>query len=264
MDWLENILSHPFCSSLLGRMDGVDIEVTLANQFVINALVFSDPLNQPWMMTIVHAPYNRSSRSIFWDQLNTIGSSFRGLWLCAWDFNCILSQSEKKGGKRVGDLTRSELKSFLDSGELIDLGFKGNSFTWTNKRMGKANIKERLNRAVTNVDWRSLCPKATVKHLPLIASDHAPLLINTHEKDLSGPKPFRFKEAWTRDDSSSMVIKKAWNFHNTGNPQFLLAARIKQVKINLKWWNMNVFGLIQKRLSSLPRLSKFRGWIQMK
>jgi hypothetical protein len=72
------------------------------------------------------------------------------------------------------------------------------------------------------VDWRSLCPKATVKHLPLIALDHAPLLINTHEEDFSGP-----------------------------NPQFLLAARIKQVKINLKWWNINVFGLIQKRLSSL-------------
>ena len=82
--------------------------------------------------------------------------------------------------------------------------------------MGKANIKESLNRAVAKVDWRSLCPKATVKHLPLIASDHA-----------------------------------LQNFHNTGNPQFLLVARIKQVKINLKWWNMNVFGLIQKRLSSL-------------
>jgi hypothetical protein len=123
----------------LAWKDGVDIEVTLANQFLINAMVFFDPPNQPWMMTFVHAPHNCSGRSIFWDQLNFIGSSFRGLWLCAGDFNCILSQFEKKGGKIVGDLTRSELKPFLDSGELIDLGFKGNSFTWTNKRMGKAN-----------------------------------------------------------------------------------------------------------------------------
>jgi hypothetical protein len=110
--------------------------------------------------------------------------------------------------------------------------------------MGRANIKERLDRAVANLEWRSMCPKASVKHLPMIASDHAPLIINSYEDDSTGPKPFRFEEAWIRDGSSSLVIKDAWNIFHRGNPQFRLAEKIKNVKVKIKWWNKNVFGII--------------------
>lgn len=117
--------------------------------------------------------------------------------------------------------------------------------------MGNANIKERLDRAVANELWRTMCPKATLKHLPMIASDHAPLILNSHEEDSSGPKPFLFEEAWIRDGSSSQVIKEAWGMIHRGNPQFCLFEKIKNVKVKLKWWNKNVFGLIQKRISRL-------------
>ena len=117
--------------------------------------------------------------------------------------------------------------------------------------MGNANIKERLDRVVANELWRTMCPKATVKYLPMIASDHAPLIINSHKEDSSGPKPFCFEEAWIRDSSSSRVIKEAWGMIHRGNPQFCLSEKIKNVKVKLKWWIKNVFGLIQKRISWL-------------
>jgi hypothetical protein len=84
--------------------------------------------------------------------MNKIVSSFAGLWLCCGDFNCILSQAEKKGGRCFVESSRGELRNFLDSCSLIDLGYKGNSFTWTNKRLRRDNIKERLDRAVANAD----------------------------------------------------------------------------------------------------------------
>lgn len=133
-----------------------------------------------------------------------------GPWLCVGDFNYILSQAEKKGGKPFADCSRRELHKFLEQCNLIYLGFKGNSFTWTNKRIGRANIKERLDKAVANVEWRSLFSNASIQHLPMIASDHAPLVINSTGDPLSRPKPFRFEEAWTREDSCASVIKNAW------------------------------------------------------
>jgi exonuclease III len=55
----------------------IEIEVTLATQNLINALVFSKPLNQPWMVTLVHAPPSRSGR------LSFLGSTFYN-----WGFLC--------------------------------------------------------------------------------------------------------------------------------------------------------------------------------
>ena len=75
-------------------------------------------------------------------------------------------------------------EDWLDSCKLIDLGFSGSSFTWTNKRFGKANIKERLDRLLCNQSWRHLFEEAIVTHLPRTHSDHHPIII-----DLEGSPP---------------------------------------------------------------------------
>uniref|UniRef100_A0A2N9G9R7 Reverse transcriptase domain-containing protein n=1 Tax=Fagus sylvatica TaxID=28930 RepID=A0A2N9G9R7_FAGSY len=187
----------------------------------------------------------------FWDHLNKIAAAFLSPWLCCGDFNCIVSQAEKKGGRSFVESSKGELRNFLDNCNLIDLGFKGNSFTWTNKRMGRDNIKERLDRAVANVEWKRLFPKATIKHLPMLSSNHAPLVINSHEDIPNGPKPFRFEEAWTRDSNCSMVIKKSWVDRLRSPPQQSLFIRIRNVKVQLKWWNKFVFGSIQSRVTKV-------------
>uniref|UniRef100_A0A2N9IET1 CCHC-type domain-containing protein n=1 Tax=Fagus sylvatica TaxID=28930 RepID=A0A2N9IET1_FAGSY len=178
---------------ILGWKAEVDIEVTVANKNIINAIVFSSPPNQPWMLTVVYAPPSKSRRTLFWDHLKKLSDSFPGPWICVGDFNCIKEQSEKAGGKPFASSSNSELGGFLFDCNLIDLGFCGNSFTWSNKRKGQANIKERLDRAVTNVGWRSLFPRASVRHLPATSSDHNPILVNTMGEASSGPKPFKFE-----------------------------------------------------------------------
>lgn len=40
----------------LGWRNGVEIKITLSNNFLINALVFSSPSSQPWMLTTVYGP----------------------------------------------------------------------------------------------------------------------------------------------------------------------------------------------------------------
>jgi hypothetical protein len=57
---------------------------------------------------------------------------------------------------------------------LEDLGLIGDPFTWKRGR-----IRERLDRAVVNNEWRFMHPGASLKHLEYIKSDHRPILLDT-------------------------------------------------------------------------------------
>lgn len=68
---------------------------------------------------------------------------------------------------------------------MLDLGFSGPKYTWTNKR-GLANlIQLRLDRCWDNTSWKSLFHEANVTHLARVNSHHCPLLLN-----LSPPSSF--------------------------------------------------------------------------
>lgn len=62
---------------------------------------------------------------------------------------------------------------------MLDLGYSGNPFTWTNGRHGRGLIKERLDRGLVNREWCLLFPRATVTHIARVASDHAQVILNT-------------------------------------------------------------------------------------
>lgn len=55
-------------------------------------------------------------------------------WVIAGDFNKPLLNKDKYGGRVVSSSRSLEFKECLDSCNMIDLGFLGPRFTWTNKR----------------------------------------------------------------------------------------------------------------------------------
>ena len=65
------------------------------------------------MLTLVHGPSSKLAITPFWEQLMTLVESFFGPWLCYGDFNCILSQEEKKGGRPFVESSRGDLREFL-------------------------------------------------------------------------------------------------------------------------------------------------------
>lgn len=113
----------------------------------------------------------------------------------------------------------------------MNLGFIGPSFTWTNKRMGLANISERLDRAVASLDWRTMFLEAVVSRLPRISSNHCPILLNLYGTQASLPEPFHFEECWLQDSSCFPIISKAWARSFFGMLFFLqIVCKLKAVK----------------------------------
>lgn len=64
-------------------------------------------------------------------------------WLCARDFNEILYDHEKKAGNlyRARDLLN--FYGAISDCNLLDAGFVGYKYTWTNGRRGGDNTQER-------------------------------------------------------------------------------------------------------------------------
>ena len=127
----------------------------------------------------------------FWESFASFRDSFEASWLCIGDFNSILAQSEKQGGRPVTSSSQCHLRSFINHFGMIDLGFAGNPFTWSNNRKGLENIKERLDRGLASPSWVHLHPEFFFIYLPTQNSDHNPISLNTNSSpDLLGLRNF--------------------------------------------------------------------------
>ncbi|KAL0287647.1 UNVERIFIED_CONTAM: hypothetical protein Sradi_7119400 [Sesamum radiatum] len=68
---------------------------------------------------------------------------------------------------------------------LIDAGFEGEPFTWTNKRVWR-----RLDRVLYSKEWAETFNITRVAHLPRRLSDHHPLCIEASKTENKKPSSF--------------------------------------------------------------------------
>lgn len=94
----------------------------------------------------------------------------------------------------------------------MDLGFLGPRFTWTNKRTGKAKIREQIDQTFCNSQWKQRFPKYVIWHLPRMLSDHHPLLIVVSDlyPILRQQNRFYLKEMLYRHMTFNLLIQQFW------------------------------------------------------
>lgn len=166
---------------------------------------------EPWQLTLIYGSPTPSNRHQFWDCIASVGQTFQGAWFIYRDFNMVFNQKDKKGGTPVENSSNGGYNATINNLRLIDVGFVGNLYTWTNRRKGSANIQERLDRGFSNVQWKIRFQEATLIHLQEIHSDHRPLLIHMEIAGPSQPKSFKFEAMWTTYPATGFVINEAWN-----------------------------------------------------
>lgn len=199
----------------------------------------------------MYGPPVPSQRKYFWEALDNIALAFSGPWLLLGDFNTIISQSDKHGGKPVASSSSGGLNGLIQQHGLIDMGFHGHPYTWSNGRSGAANIQARLDRGLMTGSWQLLFPDAHLFHLPSLQSDHKPLLLSLHKKDVFRSRPFRFKGMWTLKKSSFDVIRKVWHSRVPGSPLDQVVTCPRHTEVAMKKWNIKVFGRIQVNIQDL-------------
>jgi len=96
-----------------------------------------------------------------------------------------LFANEKQGGsdKRISGMLA--FRNVIDDCGLIDLGFSGPVFTWSNKRKGTGHVQERLDRFIATHSWVNLFGNFKVKHRGFMFSDHRHILLSRVDRNYS-------------------------------------------------------------------------------
>ena len=98
---------------------------------------------------------------------------------------------------------------------MVDLGFSGPRFTWSNHRGVRSLIQERLDRFFVNPDWCTLYPNARVSHLTRVHSDHCLVLLDFElGADFKLNRPFKLQSFWL-NDLTFPIVRDAWGHTNS-------------------------------------------------
>ena len=119
----------------------------------IDAHIMIDP-NSPWRLISFYGRPEDHHKHESWSYLRHLHSRDLLPCVCIRDFNEILSLDEKQGRIPRSIRAMEEFRSTLLHCGLIDLGYRGNIFTWRNGRPGEAFAQERLDRACASIEWR--------------------------------------------------------------------------------------------------------------
>lgn len=197
------------------------------------------------VLTIVYAKTTISGRRILWNELMDINENFvHGPWLVFGDFNCIFGAHEKRGGNVPSLTSCTEFQQMCTNCGLIDIETKGLSYTWSN---GRTTV--RLDRSLGNLDWIEAWPLLECRTLTKATSDHCPLLITFSKLLRQARTPFRFQSMWLQHQDFIPMVRDFWcQLQYAGCPMFVLAAKLRALKVFLKNWNKTTFGDVNQRV----------------
>ncbi|KAI0488604.1 hypothetical protein KFK09_028443 [Dendrobium nobile] len=103
-----------------------------------------------WMISTVYGNKSFHLRRRLWEQLEGRGEKDIPM-VVGGDFNCILAQDEKMGGKKFTfSQGPQEMRAFMTKMDLHDVGLVGPKFTWCNNKTWNARMLERLDRCFLN------------------------------------------------------------------------------------------------------------------
>ena len=231
-----------------GRAGGVCL--FWANEIAVHVLEFNyntivvtvTECNIVWFLIGFYGPPSHAKKMKVWVSLHGLLETIEGPWLCFGDFNVVIDELEKDGGRCGCSSTPSFLKDLLFNLSAVDLGFAGNKFTWSNKRWGHDCIRERLDKGIASINWALCFLRATVYHLGALNSNHCLLLIDINPVDTFAPRPFRFEAIWAKDLRCYSVIDEAWQKQFCGSNSFILCRKQFFTTSALKKWNRETFG----------------------
>lgn len=153
-----------------------------------------------WLCIGVYGDPGRDENQAIWDRLDQLMEIHDGPACLMGDFNAI-SSNEKEGGNSSFSTNNREFRQWIHGSGLIDMGYQGPAYTWSNKQGAQTLITERLDRVLVNLQWHQNFPKASIFHLPRFSSDHMPILLRMNSTFRNKPLPFRCEAWWSLDVS---------------------------------------------------------------
>jgi hypothetical protein len=131
----------------------------------------------------------------------------------------------------------------------MDLPLASGSFTWSISH--DPPVWSRIDRFLVSHDWEVRFPLVSQKRLSRLYSNHFPILLDCGGVP-RGSRPFKFENMWLKVKGFVGLVKQWWDSYSfQGSPSFVLARKLKALKLDLKKWNEEVFGNVERNKRKL-------------
>ena len=217
---------------------GMGIEIQNYSTRHINVVVASNS-STPWTFTGFYGHPEAHKRIEAWFLLKHLKSLALGPWLCAGDFNEIIDQTEKIGGRQRPNYLMENFKSTLEFCGLYEVECKGPRCTWNNGREGEQFLMEKLDRVMANHAWHTRYSNVEASLDVAAFSNHLPIFINIAGNKMMRRKRsgFRFEANWGENQECREVIKKVQRVKNLDHGSWRsVKEKLNNSKRNLKQW----------------------------
>ncbi|KAG4109651.1 hypothetical protein ERO13_1Z049387v2 [Gossypium hirsutum] len=192
--------------------DGMNVAIQNYSKHHIDSLIKLEG-DKTLRVTGFYGHVNPSCRSSSWEMLRRVGDSAQEEWVVGGDFNAILNDSEKEGGRRG----------------------------------------ERLDRFLTSVSVVENYPFIATKMVRQTQSDHDAIILDLwgkKPKDYPNDSrlSFKFDVCWAKDEDAKKVIERAWNRDGTD-----YGDKIERVRSALGPWQCKKYGKMKGEMRKLEK-----------
>ncbi len=139
----------------------------------------------------------------------------------------------------------SNFFEFIDSNGLMDIPMGGGRHTWSNSQ-SRFKIDRFLFTSSVEDHFNSLVQRWLLR----LCSDHFPIQLDCGHVQW-GRRPFRFENMWLKSEGFLDRVKVWCSYSFRGSPSFVVASKLKALKMDLKTWNDEEFGSVDVRQASL-------------
>lgn len=129
----------------------VNVNITSYSAHHIDAVVCNE-WGRVWRCIRIYGHPEASQKHHTWKLLKRLASLFSYLWCCFGDFNKIIHLHEKNEGSDRNVYLVADFSEVVHECNLMDMGYKGHPFTWSNRRYDSQFIEERLDRVICSKD----------------------------------------------------------------------------------------------------------------
>lgn len=235
--------------------DTIEVLVSSFSRGHIDCLICWE--GRQWRFTGFYGHPDRNLRKWSWKLLNRLHQDLSKQstpWLVGGDFNEILFQADKIGGKPRESQAMEEFAEALMRCGLKDLQERGAPPTWFNKQLKERAIFEKLDRFVSTSNWRDMFVNFEIQTLDFYGSDHTPLLLKIH----------RAKQLTIRGEKGRFYFEGKWMLEKNFLPDFLqewkhssfessLPDRLLNTQVFLTSWAGTRFDAMKKHIKELRK-----------
>ncbi|WMV13667.1 hypothetical protein MTR67_007052 [Solanum verrucosum] len=246
---MDNAISNVNGKIWLFWINDITCKVLEADEQQITCEINHTEAPETYIKTFVYAKCKDYLRRPLWDRLLHLADTRDATpWCTVGDFNVITDTDEKLGGIPYNMRKSIEFIGIIEACGLMDVGFNGPKFTWSNQRGINFRIWKRLDRAMVNDRWLQIMPHTNITHLPSVGSDHCPLLMEMTVRPENHTKYFRFLNCWADQPAFIETVTNCWSRPIEGHPMWTFHQKMKRLASTLSAWSKMQFGDIYAKV----------------